>query len=36
MNKEQLVERRVTYPLEHDGKFYVLQVQPESCITTEN
>ena len=28
MNKEQLVERRVTYRLQHDGKFYVVEDVP--------
>ena len=28
MSKSQLVERRVTYTLEHDGKFYVVEDVP--------
>lgn len=28
MNENQLVERRVSYTLEHDGKFYVVENVP--------
>ena len=28
LREEQLVERRVTYTLEHDGKFYIVHNAP--------